>query len=43
MYQGDEIMAQKLEYSREDAMQILNNTNCSDEYKRSQNEEYMSY
>ena len=35
-------MAQKLDYSREDAMQILNNTNCSDEEKRSQYEEYMS-
>ena len=42
MYQGDEIMAQKLDYSREDAMQILNNTNCSDEDKRSQYEEYMN-
>ena len=35
-------MAQKLDYSREDAMQILNNTNCSDEDKRSQYEEYMN-
>ena len=42
MYQGDEIMAQKLDYSREDAMQILNNANCSDEDKRSQYEEYMN-
>ena len=42
MYQGDEIMAQKLDYSREDAMQILNNTNYSDEDKRSQYEEYMN-
>ena len=42
MYQGDEIMAQKLDYSREDAMEILNNVNFSDEEKRSQYEEYMS-
>lgn len=35
-------MAQKLDYSREDAMQILNNTNYSDEDKRSQYEEYMN-
>lgn len=35
-------MAQKLDYSREDAMQILNNTNCSDEDKRNQYEEYMN-
>lgn len=35
-------MAQKLDYSREDAMQILNNANCSDEDKRSQYEEYMN-
>ena len=35
-------MTQKLDYSREDAMQILNNTNCSDEDKRSQYEEYMN-
>ena len=35
-------MAQKLDYSREDAMEILNNVNFSDEEKRSQYEEYMS-
>lgn len=35
-------MTQKLDYSREDAMKILNNVNFSDEEKRSQYEEYMS-
>lgn len=35
-------MTQKLDYSREDAMEILNNVNFSDEEKRSQYEEYMS-
>ena len=35
-------MIQKLDYSREDAMEILNNVNFSDEEKRSQYEEYMS-
>ena len=35
-------MTQKLDYSREDAMEILNNVNFSDEEKRSQSEEYMS-
>ena len=34
-------MTQKLDYSREDAMEILNNVNFSDE-ERSQYEEYMS-
>lgn len=37
-----QIMTQKLDYSREDAMEILNNVNFSDEEKRSQYEEYMS-
>lgn len=35
-------MTQKLDYSREDVMEILNNVNFSDEEKRSQYEEYMS-
>lgn len=35
-------MTQKLDYSREDAMEILNNVNFSDEEKRSQYEEYMN-
>ena len=35
-------MTQKLDYSREDAMEIFNNVNFSDEEKRSQYEEYMS-
>ena len=35
-------MTQKLDYSREDAMEILNNVNFSDEEKRSQYDEYMS-
>lgn len=35
-------MTQKLDYSREDAMEILNNVNFSDKEKRSQYEEYMS-
>lgn len=35
-------MTQKLDYSREEAMEILNNVNFSDEEKRSQYEEYMS-
>lgn len=35
-------MTQKLDYSREDAIEILNNVNFSDEEKRSQYEEYMS-
>lgn len=35
-------MTQKLDYSREDAMQILNNVNFSDEEKRSQYEDYMN-
>ena len=35
-------MTQKLDYSREDAMEILNNVNFSDEEKISQYEEYMS-
>lgn len=35
-------MTQKLDYSREDAMEILNNVNFSDEEKRSQYEKYMS-
>lgn len=35
-------MTQKLDYSREDAMEILNNVNFTDEEKRSQYEEYMS-
>ena len=35
-------MTQKLDYSREDAMEILNNVNFSDEEKRSQYEEYIS-
>ena len=35
-------MTQKLDYSREDAMQILNNVNCSDEEKRNQYNEYMN-
>ena len=35
-------MTQKLDYSREDAMEILNNVNFFDEEKRSQYEEYMS-
>lgn len=35
-------MTQKLDYSREDAMEILNNVNFSDEEKKSQYEEYMS-
>mgnify|MGYP000384079386 FL=1 len=35
-------MTQKLDYSREDAMEILNNVNFSDEEKRNQYEEYMS-
>lgn len=35
-------MTQKLDYNREDAMEILNNVNFSDEEKRSQYEEYMS-
>lgn len=35
-------MTQKLDYSREDAMEILSNVNFSDEEKRSQYEEYMS-
>lgn len=35
-------MTQKLDYRREDAMEILNNVNFSDEEKRSQYEEYMS-
>ena len=35
-------MTRKLDYSREDAMEILNNVNFSDEEKRSQYEEYMS-
>lgn len=35
-------MTQKLDYSREDAMEILNNVNFSDEEKRSQYKEYMS-
>ena len=35
-------MTQKLDYSREDAMEILNNVNFSDEEKRSQYAEYMS-
>lgn len=35
-------MTQKLDYSREDAMQILNNPNYSDEEKRNQYNEYMN-
>lgn len=35
-------MTQKLDYSREDAMEILNNVNFSDEEKRSQYEDYMN-
>ena len=35
-------MTQKLDYRREDEMEILNNVNLSDEEKRSQYEEYMS-
>lgn len=35
-------MSQKLDYSREDAMKILNNENYSDEEKRGLYEEYMS-
>ena len=35
-------MTQKLDYSREEAMQILNNENYSDEQKRTLYNEYMN-
>ncbi len=42
-YSGElNIMTQKLDYSREDAMEILNNNNYTDEEKRTKYDEYMN-